>query len=488
MDVKIVKNFVNGNWAQPDCVGYEDIKNPSTGEVIGKVPLSSVNDVEKAIEAANNAYQQWRSVPVATRCKYLFRLQNLIVENFDDLSSVISLEEGKNLLDARAEMKRVLQNVEVACGMPTIIQGEKLEGTAPDIDTEVIRQPLGVFGIIAPFNFPAMVPFWFLPYAIAAGNTIVIKASKQVPLTMQKIFGLFEKIGLPSGVVNLVNGDKAVSDILLQSPFVKGISFVGSTNVAKKIAIECAMANKRFQALGSAKNYFVVMQDAKLDMVVSSLLTSCYGCAGERCMAASVVAAVPKIYDELKEMFIEAAKKLKVGNPLEAGVDVGPVISASAKNKILEYIDIGIREGAKLVLDGRNISLPDELKNGYYIGPTIFSDVTPDMTIAREEIFGPVVCMIKVDSLDEALKQIKEHKYGNGASIFTQNGYYARKFQVEANVGMVGINIGIPAPVAYFPFGGVKESMYGDIKAQGKGIVDFFTEKKITTVRFYAED
>lgn len=483
-----IKNYINGKWMDPECSIYEDIVNPSNGEVIGKVPLSTDVEVVRAVKAASEAFEKWKYVPVATRCEYLFKLQRLISENFEDLSKSVSLEGGKNLVDARAELKRVVQNLEVACGMPVMMQGEKIEGIAPEIDAEVVRQPIGVFGMVVPFNFPAMVPFWFLPYAIAAGNTVVLKPSKQVPITMQKIFKLIDEVGLPEGVVNIVNGDRGVVDAMLKNPEIKGISFVGSSKVAKKIAEECAKTGKRFQALGSAKNYIVVMKDAKINKVVNSLLTSCYGCAGERCMAASVVAAVPEVYDELKTRFIEAAKKLKVGDALDPEVEMGPVISAAAKERILKYIDVGIEEGANLVLDGRDIELPGNLKNGFYIGPTIFSEVTNDMTIAQEEIFGPVVSMIKIQSLDDAIKYIKECKYGNGASIFTQNGYYARKFEMEASAGMIGINIGIPAPVAYLPFGGMKDSIYGDIKAQGKDVVDFYTERKVVTIRFYKED
>ncbi|KPU45657.1 methylmalonate semialdehyde dehydrogenase [Oxobacter pfennigii] len=486
--METIKNYINGKWVDAECTSYKENFNPSTGVILSKVPISTKDETNRAIEAASTAYERWKNLSVATRCEYLFKLQHLMSENFEDLSRTVSLEQGKNLVDARAELKRTIQNLEVACGMPMLMQGEKLEGIASEIDGEVIRQPMGVFGVIVPFNFPAMVPFWFLPYAIAAGNTIVLKPSEQVPLTMQKIFKIIDQIGLPDGVVNIVNGSIDVVDAMIESPKIKGISFVGSSKIARKIAEECSKRGKRYQALGSAKNYIVVMKDAQLDKVVDSLLTSCYGCAGERCMAASVVAAVPEVYDELKAQFVEAAKKLIVGDALNPDTEMGPVISQAAKDRILGVIETGIKEGAELTLDGRDIVVSDELKKGYFIGPTIFSNVTPDMTIAKEEIFGPVVSMVKIDSLDDALEQIKNHKYGNGASIFTQNGYYARKFEMEASAGMIGINIGIPAPVAYFPFGGIKESFFGDTKAQGKDVINFFTERKIVTARFFKED
>lgn len=486
--MKIMKNYINGKWEESASTNYIDVTNPSTGESIAKVPVSTAEETDRGVKAADSAFEKWKKTPVSTRTSYLFKLQQYLNEDCDELAKLISLECGKSMVDSQAEMKRAIQNVEVACGMPMLMQGEKLEGIAGEMDAEVIRQPIGAFAIISPFNFPAMVPFWFLPYAIAAGNTLVVKPSEQVPLTMQRIFSIIDRLGMPAGVINMVNGGKDVSEALIAHKDIKGISFVGSSRVAAIVASESAKNAKRFQALGSAKNYLVVMEDAKLDKVVDSLLTSCYGCAGQRCMATSVVAAVPQVYDKLLEMFIEAAKKLKVGNAVDPEVDVGPVISKVSKERLYSFIEKGIQEGAKLVLDGRNIKLPAEIQNGFFIGPTIFSDVRPEMNIAQEELFGPVVSMIRIESLDEGLKFIKESKYGNGASIFTQNGYYARKFEMEASAGMIGINVGIPAPVAYFPFGGVKQSIYGDVKAQGRDVVNFYTERKIVTSRFFRED
>jgi malonate-semialdehyde dehydrogenase (acetylating) / methylmalonate-semialdehyde dehydrogenase len=399
---------------------------------------------------------------------------------------------GKSLPDARAEMKRVLENCEVSCGMPVLQQGDKLIGSSFDIDGEVLRLPLGIFAMIAPFNFPAMVPFWFLPYAIATGNTFIIKASKQVPLTMQLITEYIDQIGLPPGVYGLVNGDKVVADAFMDSPKIKGISIVGSTPTCKIVAEKCAKSNKRFQAMGGAKNHLVAMPDAKIDDVIRNMISSCYGCAGQRCMASSAIIAVgDETYKTICEKFVEASKQVITANPLDPKVAdeqmvMGPVISAKAKKFILGMIETGIKEGATLALDGRDLVVPG-CENGHFIGPTVFTDVKPGMEIQKTEIFGPVVIIMKADTLDEAIKIINDHQYANGASIYTQNGYYARKFKLEAECGMIGINVGIPAPVAYLPFGGMKESQYADIKAQGKAVINFFTEDKIITERYWPE-
>jgi malonate-semialdehyde dehydrogenase (acetylating)/methylmalonate-semialdehyde dehydrogenase len=399
---------------------------------------------------------------------------------------------GKSLPDARAEMKRIFENIEVACGMPVLQQGDKLIGSSYDIDGEVIRLPIGVFAMIAPFNFPAMVPFWFLPYTIATGNTYVLKASEQVPLTMQLIAEYIDQIGLPRGVFNLVNGDKVVGRTLVENPLVKGVSLVGATPTCKMVSAQCAQNHKRFQAMGSAKNHLVVMPDAKIDDMLRNMITSCYGCAGQRCMAASAIVAVgDNMYRTVCEKFVEASKGVLVANPLDPKVAdepmvMGPVISAKSKQFIHGMIETGLKEGANLALDGRDIVVPG-CENGHFVGPTVFTDVKPGMDVHTTEIFGPVVVILKADSLDAAIKIINDHEYGNGASIYTQNGYYARKFKIETDCGMIGINIGIPAPVAYLPFGGMKASQFADIKAQGKAIVNFFTQDKIITERYWSE-
>ena len=491
--MKIVKNYVNGRWIEPENRGYLDIENPSTGQVIGKTPLSTVAEVNRAVDAAAEAFKSWSQTPVARRIQPLYKLDELLRENEEKIARTLVEEMGKSLPDARAEMKRIFENIEVACGMPVLQQGDKLIGASYDIDGEVIRLSIGVFAMIAPFNFPAMVPFWFLPYAIATGNTYIVKASERVPLTMQLITEYMDQIDLPVGVFNLVNGDKVVGQALIDNPLVKGVSLVGSTQTCRIVSAKCAQNHKRCQAMGSAKNHLVAMPDAKVDDMIRNMITSCYGCAGQRCMAASAIIAVGNaMYKTVCKRFIAASKNVLVANPLDPKVAnefmvMGPVISAKSKRFILNMIETGIKEGATLALDGRDIVVPG-CENGHFIGPTVFTDVKPGMEIHKTEIFGPVVVVLKAGSLDEAIRIINDHQYGNGASIYTQNGYYARKFKLETQCGMIGINVGIPAPVAYLPFGGMKESQFADIKAQGKAIVNFFTESKIVTERFWPED
>lgn len=492
MSIKIVKNYVNGQWREGENTGYIDVENPSTGEILAKTPLSTTEETNSAIQAAAEAYKTWSQTPVARRVKPLYDLATILRNNEMEVARVLVEEMGKSIPDGIAEMKRIYENVESACGMPILQQGDKLIGASFDIDGEVIKLPMGVFSMIAPFNFPAMVPFWFLPYAIATGNTFVVKASKQVPMTMQLITEYIDKCGLPPGVFNLVNGDKIVAETFMDSPIVKGISIVGSTPTCKIVAERCAQSNKRFQGMGAAKNHLVAMPDAKMDDMIRNMVSSCYGCAGQRCMAASAIVAVgDDMYKKVCEKFVKASKEVIVANPLDPKVVdeqmvMGPVISAKSKKFILEMIEKGVKEGATLALDGRDLVVPG-CEKGHFVGPTVFTDVKPGMEIHNTEIFGPVVVILKADTLDEAINIINEHQYGNGASIYTQSGYWARKFKLETECGMIGINVGIPAPVAYLPFGGMKESQYADIKAQGKAIIDFYTEDKIITERYWPE-
>jgi malonate-semialdehyde dehydrogenase (acetylating)/methylmalonate-semialdehyde dehydrogenase len=493
-NVKVVKNYIGGEWVEADCSGYLDIENPSTGEVIGKVPLSTPAEANRAVEAARSAFTEWGRMPVARRVAYLYALRNILRENEEKISRTLVAEMGKSLPDARAEMKRTFENIEVACGMPVLQQGDKLIGSSYGIDGEVIRLPRGVFTLIAPFNFPAMAPFWFIPYALATGNTYITKPSEQVPLTMEMITEHIDKIDLPPGVFNLVNGDKAAASAFIDNPKVNGVSFVGRSETCRIIARKCVAANKRYQAMGSAKNHLVVMPDySKLDQLIHNMSTSCYGCAGQRCMAASAIVPVgDDMYKTVCEKFIAESKKIIVANPLDPKVAdepmvMGPVISAKAKQFILDMIETGIKEGATLALDGRDTAIPG-CENGHFIGPTIFTDVKPGMEIHKTEIFGPVVVILKAKSPDDAIEIINHHQYANAASIYTQNGYYARKFKIEVQCGMIGINIGIPAPVAYLPFGGLKNSIMCDIKMQSKAAIDFFTENKIITERYWQED
>ena len=493
MAIPTLRNYVGGRWVDSTARESLDVCNPSTGAVIAKVPLSPPTEADDAVSAAAEAFPAWAATPVAKRCEAILRLAVALRDNEDAIARTLVEEMGKSLPDAHAETKRTIENCQVAAGMPVLQQGEKLMGVSAGIDGEVVRLPLGVFAMIAPFNFPAMVPFWFLPYAIAAGNTFVLKPSEQVPCTMQSIAGVIDGIGLPAGVFNMVNGDKAVANALMDSPQVKGVSMVGSTAVCRIVAEKCAKANKRFQAMGSAKNHLVVMPDANMEQVVRNMITSCFGCAGQRCMAASAIVCVgEQTHAEVVERFVAAAGRVPVADPLDPAyaaedVLIGPVISAAARERILSLIADGLDEGASLALDGRRVVVEGR-EGGHFIGPTVFVDVRPGMKIHRTEIFGPVVVVLKADSLDEAIAIINAHEYGNGASIYTRSGHYARRFKLETECGMIGVNVGIPAPASYLPFGGMKASLFADVKTQARAAVRFFTEEKIITERYWPED
>jgi malonate-semialdehyde dehydrogenase (acetylating)/methylmalonate-semialdehyde dehydrogenase len=402
----------------------------------------------------------------------------------EDLAQAIALDQAKHVGEARGEVARVIEIIETACGIPTLIQGETLDNLGPGLSARVIRQPLGVFAGVAPFNFPALVFGWFVPFAIGAGNTFIFKPSPLSPYFMQKMADLFLEIGLPAGVVNVINGEADAAQPWFEDPRVRGICMVGSSATAKKIAAAAGMAGKRTMLLGGAKNYLVAMDDLPWDVFLQNFIHSCYGSAGQRCLAGSIVAASEAIYDELIERVTAVSKSLKVGSALDPSVHVGPVISAQARDRVNEFIRIGVeKDNARLVLDGRNPDVAPDLKGGYYVGPTIFANVTPCMTIIQEEIFGPVVGVMKIDGLDHALDLIRRQPYGNGACIFTQNLHYAEEFIRLADVGMIGVNVGVPAPHPYLPFGGIKDSLVGTNKVQGKDGIDFFTQNKIATIR-----
>ena len=490
--VEELKNYAGGRWIAPEHHGLLEVWQPSTGDLIARVPLSVAAEVQQAIARAKDAFAEWSATPVARRCDLLWQLANRLRDHAEDLGRLITRENGKSLPDARAEVKRAMENTEVACGMPVLQQGDKLVGASFDIDGEVLRVPLGVFGMIAPFNFPLMVPFWFFPYALATGNTYVVKPSEQVPLSMTRLAELIDQCGFPPGVFNVVHGDKRAAEALLDSPDVAGISFVGTSRVGRIIATRCAETGKRFQVLGSAKNHLVAMPDAKLDEMIRNMVTSCYGCAGQRCMASSAIVCVgDETYRDVSQRFIEASKQVVVADPLDPRVAdepmvMGPVISPRSRQFILEMIQTGLDEGATLALDGRGLVVPG-CERGSFLGPSVFTNVRPGMKIHQTEIFGPVVVILRAGSLDEAIRIINDHPYGNGASIYTQNGYYARRFKLEARAGMIGINVGIPAPVAPLPFGGLKASLMADTKAQGKAAIHFFTDQKIITERYWPE-
>lgn len=492
VDVRVLRNYIGGAWVASSDPALLDVENPATGQLLARTPLSTAADVDQAVAAARRAFPGWRDTTVSARCEPLHKLAAMLRNDSEKIACILSREMGKSLPDARAEMKRNIENVDVACGMPTMIQGTNVQDCGAGIDAEVIRVPIGVFGMIAPFNFPAMVPFWFLPYAVASGNTFVLKCSEQVPITMQLQFEMIDRCGFPPGVVNLVNGDKTAAEALVAHPEVAGISFVGSSRVAQNVAERCAKTSKRCQAMGSAKNYLVVMPDAKMDQVVRNMLTSCLGCAGQRCMAASAIACVGEaVYDDVVGRFTEAARQAVVADPLDPAVAdepmvVGPVISDAAKHRIERLIQTAVDEGARVTLDGRGVDVPG-CGAGHFVGPTVLVDVVPGSTIERTEVFGPVVIILKFDTLDQAIEAINNHPFGNGASIYTQSGYWARQFKTRTLAGMIGVNVGIPAPVAYLPFGGMKGSFNADIKAQASEVVNFFTHKKIVTQRFWPE-
>ncbi len=492
-DGRIIKNYIDGKWVDAQAGGYLDVENPSTGEILAQVPLSTAADTNRAVAAARRAFPAWRDTPVARRAQHLYRLLELLRKDEEKIARVLTEEMGKSLPDSRAEMKRVFQNTEAACGVPILQQGQKMVGCAKNIDGEVLRLPIGVFAAITPFNFPAMAPFWFIPYAIATGNTMILKPSELVPLTMELITEYIDEVDLPPGVFNLVNGDKAAAAAFLHNADVDGVSFVGKSSVCRTIAQQCAAANKRCQAMGSAKNHLVVMPDYEhIDELIRNMSTSCYGCAGQRCMASSAIVAIgAAMYERVCEQFIEDSKKFIAANPLDPEYAdepmlTGPVISAQSKQFICEMIAVGVKEGATLALDGRDITIPG-CENGHYVGPTVFTDVKPGMEIHKTEIFGPVVVILKAQSIDEALEIIRNHQYANACSIYTQNGYHARKFKLEAPCGMIGVNVGIPAPVPFLPFGGINDSMICDIKMQGTSAISFYTQDKVIVERYWTE-
>ncbi|MCE5243262.1 MAG: CoA-acylating methylmalonate-semialdehyde dehydrogenase [Desulfobacteraceae bacterium] len=478
-----VRNFINGEWTGSATKEYGDIWCPATGEKIGEVPYSTADDVDKAVRAARDAFWEWRCTPPMTRARYFFKLKQLLEESFEDIARVLVREEGKTLDESRGEVRRMIENVEHATGVTTMMAGYNLEDIAQGIDCTAERQPVGVFGVIGPFNFPAMVPWWFLPYAVVSGNTFIVKPSEQVPMTQTRIFEAVEECGFPEGVVNMVHGSRDVVNAMLRHPGINGLSFVGQSTTARYIYRTCAETGKRVQALGGAKNHLIVMPDADLDKGLPSILTSFYGCAGERCLSGSVLVAVGDVYEKLKERFVAASRAIKVGDGLQEGVQMGPLVSGKHMEKVLGYIEKGVQEGAKLILDGRGVKV-DGYPGGFYVGPTIFDAVDPSMTIASEEIFGPVVSIVRARDLDEALKLIDGSEYGNAACLYTTSGAAARQFKYRAGAAMLGINIGIAAPMAYFPFGGMKGSFYGDLKGHGREIFQFYTDTKVVIQRW----
>jgi malonate-semialdehyde dehydrogenase (acetylating)/methylmalonate-semialdehyde dehydrogenase len=479
----ILPNYINGQWCTSSATEYLDVINPATAEVLAKVPLSPASEVNQAAEAAAEAFVNWRRTPPTERVQYLFKLKNLLEENLEDLARTITLECGKTLAESTGEMRRAIENVEVACGIPMMMQGTILEDVAKGIDEMMIRQPLGVAAAIAPFNFPGMIPFWFMPYALACGNTYIVKPSEKVPLTMQKVFELLEKTGLPKGVINLVNGAKEAVDAILDHPKIQAISFVGSTPVAKYIYSQAAANGKRVQCQGGAKNPLIVLPDADFEMTTRIAADSAFGCAGQRCLAASVAVTVGEARRTFTEAIAETAQKRVVGNGLNQGVEMGPVITTESKTRIEDLIQKGADEGATVLVDGRQPDISGYEK-GHFIRPTILQNVDPAGEIARTEIFGPVLSLIHLDTIDQAIALVNSGQYGNMACLFTNSGAAARKFRYEAEAGNIGINIGVAAPMAFFPFSGWKESFFGDLHGQSNHAVEFFTQTKVVVERW----
>jgi malonate-semialdehyde dehydrogenase (acetylating) / methylmalonate-semialdehyde dehydrogenase len=479
-----IKNYVNGEWVESESTRTLDIVNPATTEVLARVPVSTREEVEEAVQYAVEAFEEWKETSPLTRARYMFTLKNLMEEHFEEVSRILVQEHGKTIDESRGEVRRAIECVEHAAGIPTLMMGYNAEMIAPGMDEECILQPLGVFCCLPPSNFPAMIPFWFLPYAVACGNTYIVKPSSEVPLSMNKMFELIHGADFPPGVINLVNGTREVADVLLESKHIKGVSFVGSTPVARYVYAKATSTGKRAQCQGGAKNFLVVMPDAPLDKIMPAIMNSVYGCAGQRCLAGANIVAVGDVYEPLKQKLVEAAKSIKVGDGLDESVQMGPLRSKQAKEKVLSYIETGLREGAKLILDGRNSKVEGH-ENGYFIGPTIFDQVDPKMKIGSEEIFGPVMCIMRAKDLDESLQMIHQNPHGNAASIFTQSGKSAREFKHRVQAGDVGINIGIAAPVAFFPFSGWKDSFFGDLHGQGFDGINFFTERKVVISRWF---
>jgi malonate-semialdehyde dehydrogenase (acetylating) / methylmalonate-semialdehyde dehydrogenase len=481
-EVQILKNYIGGQWVESSSGKTEVVPNPATGEVLAYVPISNKEDLNKAVAAAKEAFKDWSKTPVPRRARILFKYQQLLVEHWEELARLVTFENGKSYSEAYGEVQRGIECVEFAAGVPTLMMGKQLPDIATGIESGMYRYPLGVVGGITPFNFPMMVPCWMFPLAIACGNTFVLKPSERTPILANRLAELFKEAGLPDGVLNIVHGAHDVVNGLLEHPDVKAISFVGSQPVGEYVYKTAAAYGKRVQALTGAKNHSIVMPDADLDLAVQQIMNAAFGSAGERCMATSVVVTVGDIADAFVEKLVKAANEIKIGNGLDEDVFLGPVIRESHKERTVKYIELGEKEGALLVRDGRKDAATNA--KGYFIGPTIFDQVTTDMTIWKDEIFAPVLSIVRVNTLDEAIEVANKSPFANGACIYTKDGRNVRKFRDEIDAGMLGVNLGVPAPMAFFPFSGWKNSFYGDLHANGTDGVEFYTRKKMVTVRW----
>ena len=483
MAAETLMNFIGGEWKKSKAGESLDVVNPANLEVLGHVPMSPGNEVDLAAQTAHQAYLSWRKIPPGDRIQYLFKLKTLLEDNFDKIAEMITLENGKTLGESKGEMRRAIENVEVACGIPTMMQGGILEDIAPGIDEFMIRQPVGVCAIISPFNFPGMIPFWFLPYAVATGNTVILKPSERTPLTMGLVVDLMRSIDLPPGVVNMVHGGPDTVNAILDHPLVKAVSFVGSTGVARHIYARSALNGKRVQAQGGAKNPIIILPDADLDMSTKIIADSAFGCAGQRCLAASLAVTVGEARNTFTEAISDAADQRIVGFGLDQEVQMGPVITTQSKSRIEGLIGQAIQEGAEAIIDGRNQTVKG-YEQGNFVFPTVLNNLNPKGEIAKTEIFGPVLGLVHVDTIEEAIAFVNGGQYGNMACLFTSSGASARKFRNEADVGNIGINIGVAAPMAYFPFSGWKDSFFGNLHGQAAHAVEFFTQTKVVVERW----
>ncbi|MFN8658346.1 MAG: CoA-acylating methylmalonate-semialdehyde dehydrogenase [Candidatus Obscuribacterales bacterium] len=483
--VATIKMFIDGKWVDSSAKNTTPVFNPSTGEEIAKVPVCTREDVDKAVQSAQKAFLEWREVPPVERARVMFKFKALLDANYDRIAQSVCREHGKTMAEAKASVFRGIEVVEFALGIPSLLMGECIENIATNVDCETMRHPIGVCAGITPFNFPAMVPLWMYPIAITCGNTFVLKPSEKVPLTAMLIAELLQEAGLPPGVLNIVHGGKESVDAILEHPLVKAVSFVGSTPIAKYIYTQGTANGKRVQSAGGAKNHIIIMPDADMDHTVQALQASAFGCAGERCMAGSIALPVGDAAEMLIPKLVESAGKMTVGaTDSGAKVDMGPLVTKDHLNRVKSLIDKGASEGADLVLDGRTISVKDA-PNGYYLGPTIFDKAKPSMSIVKEEIFGPVLSVVRVKDVEEAIKTGDQCEFGNGAVIFTSSGHTARTFKRYFNAGMIGVNVGVPAPMAWFPFTGWNNSFYGDLHIQGRESIQFYTQQKMTMTRWF---
>jgi malonate-semialdehyde dehydrogenase (acetylating)/methylmalonate-semialdehyde dehydrogenase len=483
---KSLLNYINGQWKRSSASESLPIINPATAEQITLVPLSPGAEIDDAAQAAQKAFLEWRRVPVTERIQPLFKLKTLLEQHKDEMARICTNECGKTYNESIGEVQRALENIETACGVPMLMQGYNNEDIARGIDEHMFRQPIGVTAMIAPFNFPAMIPLWFLPYAVATGNTMIVKPSEKCPMTQQRLFELIDQIGLPPGVLQLVNGGKETVDAILDHPIIRSVSMVGSTAAAKYIYRRAAENGKRAQCQGGAKNPAVVMADADMARSVEILADSAFGCAGQRCLALSGVITVADAREEFLQRFRDAAENRVVGYGLDQGVEMGAVISLESKQRLESMIAKGEQEGAKVLVDGRGKKVKGYEK-GHFLFPTVLDGVPPQGEIAKTELFGPVFGLTHVDSFEDAIAMVNDRAYGNMACIFTTNGAAARKFRVEANAGNIGVNVGVAAPMAYFPFSGWKDSFFGDLHGQGRHAVEFFTETKVVVERWPKE-